>query len=61
MTTTHWKATRPNGTDFRTGTVDYGAALLSGEVVKHPLKLKVSERDVTTWEPCVIQPGSGQS
>ncbi len=33
--TTYYKATRPDGTDFRTGTVDYGAALLSGEVVRH--------------------------
>ena len=26
-----YKATRPDGTDFYTGTVDYGAALASGE------------------------------
>ena len=31
-----YKATRPDGTDFRTGTVDYGAALGTEEVVKHP-------------------------
>lgn len=30
MTATYWKATRPDGTDFRTGTVDYAAALASG-------------------------------
>ena len=28
---TYWKATRLNGTDFHTGTVDYAAALASGE------------------------------
>ena len=28
---TWWKATRPDGTDFYTGTVDYAAALASGE------------------------------
>jgi hypothetical protein len=28
---TYWKATRPDGTDFYTGTVDYAAALASGE------------------------------
>jgi hypothetical protein len=33
--TTYYKATRPDGKDFRTGTVDYAAALLSGEVVRH--------------------------
>ena len=28
---TYWKATQPDGTDFHTGTVDYAAALESGE------------------------------
>ena len=28
---TYWKATRTDGTDFHTGTVDYAAALASGE------------------------------
>jgi hypothetical protein len=28
---TYWKATQPDGTDFYTGTVDYAAALASGE------------------------------
>ena len=32
----YFKAVRPDGTDFRTGTIDYGAALLSGDVVRHP-------------------------
>ena len=31
MDVTYWKATRPDGTDFYTGTVDYAAALASGE------------------------------
>jgi hypothetical protein len=34
--TRYYKATRPDGTDFRTGTVDYAAALASGEPVTHP-------------------------
>lgn len=33
--TTYYKATRPDGTDFHTGTVDYAAALASGEPVVH--------------------------
>ena len=33
---TYYKATRPDGTDFRTGTIDYAAALAAGEVVLHP-------------------------
>jgi hypothetical protein len=31
MDMTYWKATRTDGTDFYTGTVDYAAALASGE------------------------------
>ena len=31
MDLTYWKATRPDGTDFHTGTVDYATALASGE------------------------------
>lgn len=34
--TTYYKAVRPDGTDFRTGTIDYAAALASGGTVKHP-------------------------
>ena len=33
---TLYKATRPDGTDFKTGTIDYGAALETGDVVRHP-------------------------
>ncbi len=34
--TAYYKAVRPDGTDFRTGTVGYGAALVSGDVIRHP-------------------------
>src|SRR5687767_4984141 len=34
--TTYFKATRPGGKDFRSGTVDYGDALNTGAVVTHP-------------------------
>ena len=37
MDMTYWKATRLNGTDFHTGTVDYAAALESGEPVTAPV------------------------
>jgi len=33
---TYYKATRPDGMDFYTGTVDYAAALASGEILRHP-------------------------
>lgn len=32
----YYKATRPNGTDFWGGTIDYGAALETGAVLEHP-------------------------
>ena len=32
----YWKCTRPDGTDFQTGTIDYAAALASGAVIRHP-------------------------
>ena len=35
---TYYKATRPDGFDFRTGTINYAAALESGEVIRHPAK-----------------------
>lgn len=38
-----YKATRSNGRDFRTGTIDYAAALVSGEVVRHPVARKVRD------------------
>lgn len=41
------KAVRPDGRDFATGTIDYGAALLSGEVIRHPAARKVRDRPWT--------------
>jgi len=32
---TYYKATRPNGRDFHTNTVDYGEALTSGDTITH--------------------------
>ncbi|MES2210944.1 MAG: hypothetical protein V4515_12300 [Chloroflexota bacterium] len=62
--TAYFKCTRPDGTDFRTGTVDYAAALVSGEVIRHPatmvkdeastyLSVSVEPADCTGFEwPC---------
>lgn len=36
----YYKATRPNGTDFWGGTIDYGAALETGAVLEHPEKFE---------------------
>ncbi len=33
--TTYYKATRPEGTDFRTGLCDYAAACGTGEIIRH--------------------------
>ena len=35
MSITYYKATRPNGRDFYTNTVDYAEALTSGETITH--------------------------
>ena len=35
----YYKATRPDGTDFHTGTIDYARALETGEVIRHPAKM----------------------
>ena len=34
----YYKATRPDGTDFRTGTINYADALATGEIIRHPAK-----------------------
>lgn len=34
--TTYYKATRPDGTDFRTGTINYAQALAADETLTHP-------------------------
>jgi hypothetical protein len=44
---TYFKATRPDGTDFATGTIDYGAALVSGEVVRHLAAKKIKNEPST--------------
>jgi hypothetical protein len=38
-----YKCTRPDGTDFQTGTVDYAGALETGEVLAHPAKMVRNE------------------
>ncbi len=45
--TTFYKCTRPDGTDFRTGTVNYAAALASGEIIRHPAALKIRNQPKT--------------
>ena len=47
--TTFYKATRPDGTDFHTGLVDYGAALASGEPVTHPGDVRSATGDAATY------------
>ena len=52
--TTYFKATRTDGRDFRTGTIDYAAALVSGEVIRHPSK-KVKD-DAGTYLSVSVEP-----
>jgi hypothetical protein len=53
--TVYYKATRPDGTDFRTGTIDYAAALASGEVIRHPAKRRV-KHDAATYLSVSVEP-----
>ena len=39
----YYKATRPNGTDFYTGSIDYAAACGTGEVLRHPSRKRRDE------------------
>jgi len=51
----YYKATRPDGTDFRTGTIDYALALVTGEVVRHPVARKV-RNEPATYIPVSVAP-----
>lgn len=53
--TTYYKATRPDGTDFRTGTVDYAAALASGETLTHGSLQSVKD-DASTYFSVSVEP-----
>ena len=53
--TTYYKATRPDGRDFHTGTIDYAAALASGEVIRHPAKRTV-RYDASTYLSVSVEP-----
>ena len=49
-----YKATRPDGTDFRTGTINYAKALETGKVLKHPKKRE--RNDPSTYFSVSISP-----
>jgi hypothetical protein len=51
----YYKATTPNGTDFATGTIDYGSALVSGEVIRHPAAKKV-RNEPSTYLSVSVEP-----
>ena len=44
----YYKAVRPNGTDFWSGTIDYAAALATGEPIQHP-DPRPGSRDATHY------------
>lgn len=52
----YYKATRPDGTDFHTGTVDYAGALVSGERVSHGSARPV-RGDASTYLSVSSEPG----
>lgn len=43
----YYKATRPDGTDFHAGTIDYARALETGEVIRHPAKKMIRDEPWT--------------
>jgi hypothetical protein len=51
-----YKATRANGTDFRTGRVDYAAALVSGEILRHPTSTKIVKNEASTYLSVSVEP-----
>lgn len=51
-----YKATRPSGRDFRTGTVDYAGALASGDVVRHPAGGPMVPNQPATYLSVSVEP-----
>lgn len=54
---TYYKATRPDGTDFQTGSIDYAAALATGETIEHPAA-KMVRHDPATYLSVSIHPAN---
>ncbi|MGH3518818.1 MAG: hypothetical protein ACRDQ7_15650 [Haloechinothrix sp.] len=52
----HYKATRPDGMDFRTGTVRYAAALATGELVTHPHSTRMVPGSASTYLSVSTEP-----
>ena len=46
---THFKATRPDGTDFYSGTINYAAALGSDRLVQHPRPGQIEIKNAATY------------
>ncbi len=51
----YYKATRPDGRDFHSGTVDYAAALAFGETIRHPAAARV-RNDAGTYLSVSVEP-----
>ncbi len=51
---TYYKATTPNGTDFWSGTIDYAAALETGEIIEH--RATMIRDDPSTYLSVSIHP-----
>lgn len=54
--TGYFKATRPDGRDFRTGTVDYAGALASRDVVHHPASDGMVRNEPATYLSISTEP-----
>jgi len=54
---TFYKATTPDGKDFRTGTLDYAGALVSGEPVSRPDQGPMVKDSPSTYLSVSVEPG----
>lgn len=54
---TYYKATRPDGTDFQTGSIDYAAALATGQTIEHHAAKMVRD-DPSTYLSVSIHPAN---
>jgi hypothetical protein len=54
--TTYYKATTSAGTDFRTGTINYGNALMDRSTILHPSSTEMIADDASTYLSVSVEP-----
>ncbi len=56
--TTHYKAVRPDGTDFHTGGIDYAAVMGTGAVITHPSSTVMVPNEPVTYLSVSVEPAA---